>query len=916
MSFLLDDRVTTPIESVRLPEPPEPARASPFPFIAAFVPLVGAVGMWLVTGSAMMLWFAALSPVMLVGAVVDRRRARRRDSRAHRERLGEAVAQARAALERRHGEARAARASVHPSLAELCEHPGQVWRVNPQRDGTVAVGRGAVVIASDVTGGGDDVAVLALRELASRLDDAPVVIPLDGGIALRGPRTVTTAIGRALLLQVCAVHPPGRWRVLASAAHPWTAALPHTAVPAAHAVALIDPAAPPTPEPVDVAIHLLAAEAPVPPGCTTVIDVDSGLDGRVTRGSMSHRAVLEAVSARQADDLARALARRAARLAPPPEDVVRFADLPATGEGTLSVAVGRSGTDTAQIDLAADGPHAVVVGTTGAGKSEFLVTWVLALCRAFDPTQVTFMLADFKGGTAFEPLAALPHVVGVLTDLDPALADRAVRSLAAEVRRRESIIARCGARDVDDSRVDLARLVVVVDEFPALLAQRPHLESVFTDIAARGRALGIHLVIGGQRVSGVVRDALLSNCPLRIALRVADAAESRGVVGIDDAATLTGGPAAAGVGFVRRAGDARAVRTRFALSSGEHLREVMRLTQNAPTRTDSPWLPPLPALLTPDDPRVAMPGAVALADDPDGQRQPVVLVTPGDRGIAVIGGPATGRSTALRAIAATHPDAVWLGNDPERAWDVIAGLDESPRGMLLCDDLDVLIGMFPDPWAHEIVLRLDALVRRGGDSGMTTVVSSRSANGAVGRLIDLLPRRAILAFPTRADHVAAGGVASEWAASRAPGRAMFDGRETQFVAAAPVDVDAGDTAAVVAPRWAPSAALAGLVTRAAHPRIARAAARWGRDPIEVTDLAAGVDLESATGLLLVGDPDQWQRAWQISEAVRRRGEFVVSAECAPELRALTGHRALAPYARAGRAWRMRAGEDPQRVRWE
>jgi len=193
------------------------------------------------------------------------------------------------------------------------------------------------------------------------------------------------------------------------------------------------------------------------------------------------------------------------------------------------------------IDLVSEGPHAVVAGVTGSGKSELLVTWILALCAAHTTQEVSFLLADFKGGTAFDSLGGIPHVTGVITDLDGTGARRAIESLRAEVRWREAELARVGARDVLDPRVDVPRLVIVVDEFAALLGEHPELHAVFTDVAARGRALGMHLVLGTQRPAGVVRESLLANCPLRISLRVTDPADSRAVIGTDEASALPGG---------------------------------------------------------------------------------------------------------------------------------------------------------------------------------------------------------------------------------------------------------------------------------------------------------------------------------------------------------------------------------------
>src|SRR5690606_29972212 len=121
--------------------------------------------------------------------------------------------------------------------------------------------------------------------------------------------------------------------------------------------------------------------------------------------------------------------------------------------------------------------------------------------------QVVFVLADFKGGTAFEPLRELAQVAAVITDLDDEGARRGVSSLTAELRRREAVLAAAGARDIGDSAVRMPRLIIVVDEFAALLQEHPDLGAVFTDLAARGRALGMHLILGTQRASGVIREA-------------------------------------------------------------------------------------------------------------------------------------------------------------------------------------------------------------------------------------------------------------------------------------------------------------------------------------------------------------------------------------------------------------------------
>src|SRR5690606_17546059 len=147
--------------------------------------------------------------------------------------------------------------------------------------------------------------------------------------------------------------------------------------------------------------------------------------------------------------------------------------------------------------------------------------------------RLNFLLVDYKGGAAFGPLSGLPHTVGVITDLDRGLAARALRSLRAEVRRREHELAGHGAADVAelDARARsegagggsrLASLVVVVDEFATLARDLSEFVDGLVDVAQRGRSLGIHLVLATQRPAGVVTDAIRANAALRIALRVAD----------------------------------------------------------------------------------------------------------------------------------------------------------------------------------------------------------------------------------------------------------------------------------------------------------------------------------------------------------------------------------------------------------
>jgi len=196
------------------------------------------------------------------------------------------------------------------------------------------------------------------------------------------------------------------------------------------------------------------------------------------------------------------------------------------------------------IDVVRDGPHGLVAGTTGSGKSEFLQTLVASLAVANRPDAMTFVLIDYKGGAAFSQCVDLPHTVGMVTDLDSHLVQRALNSLRAELVRREKVLASVGAKDLEDYYAHpaggrtLPRLAIVIDEFAAMAKELPDFVAGLIGIAQRGRSLGVHLVMATQRPSGVISPEIRANTNLRIALRMTDAGESSDVIDIADAARI------------------------------------------------------------------------------------------------------------------------------------------------------------------------------------------------------------------------------------------------------------------------------------------------------------------------------------------------------------------------------------------
>jgi S-DNA-T family DNA segregation ATPase FtsK/SpoIIIE len=897
----------------------------PLPVVAAVVPVVGAVGLWLVTGSVLSLWLAVLGPLIAGATVADSARSARRERRRHAVEAARAREQISQTISRRHDLERRRAWQSHPDVAAFLSRDDDVWRLASDRADALVAGSGDVASAVRLTGGGDDPETAGLRRRAASLVDAPVVIPASSGIVVVGPPVLAGAVQRALILQLCLALPPGELAVAAPAGEDfgWTARLPHVSIPGRLTLSVIAPGEH-VPADADVPIARALPGEPLPPRCAAVLTVGSPRSASLQSGGSTWAVSVEAVSHDQAVSIGDALAVRAEQTLgvfvrePGPVALAGLTDGPPRGRDSLSAVIGIAGVDPFAVDLVADGPHAVVAGVTGSGKSELLITWILSLCRTRSPRDVVFLLADFKGGTAFDSLTAVPHVTGVITDLDGAGARRAIESLRAEIRAREAAIAGAGARDIADERVSLPRLVVVVDEFAALLGDHPELHAVFADVAARGRALGIHLVIGTQRAAGVIRESLLANCPLRISLRVTDAADSRAVLGSGEAALLSGGPEGRGQAYVRRAGDAAPRRVQIALSGDTDLQAVISRSED--TEIHRPWLPPLPSHVTLDETKSVSRGesgiVLALADEPARQRQSAVVVSERERGILVLGGSGSGLTNVIDLVAAqAGARAIRVPSDLERAWDAVASLAIAPPppGSVVCvDDLDSLASGLPPDYAQVLIERIEGVVRAAGPGGYLVVASAHRFAGPALRVMELLPRRLRLGFPTRAEHVGAGGDAVHFVAGAPAGRGELDGLAVQVVIA-----PAGSDPVPTQPEaWHPDALLTGFVTRRS-PAARAALAAWesrGVRSVPIDSYIAAPSLE-ADRLILVGEPDDWQRHWRLLADVRGDHDLVIDQSCAAELRLLTGTRVVPPYCEAGRsrAWLVGAGADPVRI---
>ncbi len=921
----MTDAASSPLSTgsrvvAELPDPPPAAEPLRFPLLAMLVPVVGAAALWALTGSTMMLWFAALGPLLALAGLGDRVWAERARRRRFRRQWQRAVAEAEASIVAAHDQER------ETAWREVAELQASLSGDGLLIPGKVLVGAGTSASRARITGGGSDPEAIGLRQLAQTLTDAPVLADLDRGIVVRGPRAARDAVMRALLLHACAAHPVGTLGLAGPLPRSfgWAETLPHRGVPAPRLIALVD--------------HSGTALALLPEGGAThgaahlvITDTPSSAEWSARWQLGEHQApvVPRMLSQAQAEAAVRVIAARAGDVGvaeAPPLEVLIDRAAPATAAG-LATPLGCGSAADITVDLVADGPHAVVVGVTGSGKSELLRSWVTGLCARYTPAQVVFLLADFKGGTAFQPLAALPHVTGVITDLDAETAARALGSLRAEVRRRERVLAEANCRDLADLEPGvLARLVIVVDEFAALVAAHADLAALFHDLAARGRALGMHLILGSQRGAGTFRDALLANCPLRISLRTGDSADSRLVMGTDAAVMLPGGTRGVGRALLRRASDTTAVPLSIARVSDAAI-EVIAASESAPASV-GPWLPSLPTDLP--LPRVSGTEAavrLGLADEPQEQRQREWCLPTGWRSLAIVGDPGSGRSSTLRLVAAqvgSGTAAVLGPDDLEALWDaLVARQTRSGVGPLLVDRADEVIAALPGDYASEFARMLELAIRAATPDDPVVVAAAR-LGGATLRALDLVQHRALLAHRSRIDFLAHGGRSEQWSERMPPGRALVDGTLVQVYRMGP---ERGGPAAVfgaaVEP-WVPGDPTLAWITRPG-PRAEETARRWRAAGVrvELLDEHGGVGDTGGGGLVgrdgspLVwrGDPDSWQRHPARLAELRRAGAVLVDAALVPELRLLVGYRGLPPYCRpdASRGWLWRPGEDLRRV---
>ena len=434
----------------------------------------------------------------------------------------------------------------------------------------------------------------------ARMDDVAAPVSLRDGeaIAFHGPFPLVTALARSIVVQLATHYGPADWRLVVVTAEPsawaWADWLPHGAVRGrsvldsgdpgrlADELAAIDTSrrlVVVTDDPTILtsrtgplrrflarsdasSIVVVDTDATVPAPCRRMLRVGMGGRGGWVGDQPESDEATDIVVAGVSSATADRAARRLARLVDPEDDTADGAGVPAAvrlsrllpgrslptpdeiverwsagrADPAPRTPIGMSSDGPVDLDLVRDGPHGLIAGTTGSGKSELLRSLVLGLALEVPPTHLNVVLVDYKGGSTFDACEALPHTVGVVTDLDDGLAERALASLSAELHRREQLLRDVGAADLTEYRgrvgtEPIARLVVVIDEFAALATELPDFLTALVGIAQRGRSLGIHLLLATQRPAGVVNDDIRANTNLRIALRLHDRSDALDVVG-------------------------------------------------------------------------------------------------------------------------------------------------------------------------------------------------------------------------------------------------------------------------------------------------------------------------------------------------------------------------------------------------
>lgn len=377
-----------------------------------------------------------------------------------------------------------------------------------------------------------------------------------------------------------------------------------------------------------------------------------------------------------------------------------------------------------------DGPHGLIAGTTGSGKSELITTIILSAANIYTPWELNFFIIDFKGGGTSNLFSSLPHLSGVMTNLSVASAKRVIISLKSENLRRQRLFGEAGVNNIGEyirafrrGRCNemLPHIVIIVDEFAELKKEQPEFMDSLISIAQIGRSLGMHLILSTQKPAGVVDEKIRSNTKFKIALRVEEKADSSDVLGITDAADIS----VCGRAIIRRGGSKEYESFQSAYAMGlvnesdstkpeVYLDPFMSRVVNADIQRDLKkccdveitwfdyfmkricersgaegfagvrplWLPPLPDVITSEA------GEFAWADNPYNHSYDRIFYNPPEDGNAVvIGGYGSGTDKLIMAMLLGICRNLWESSEQMR--ELQAGL-----ALYICDFSEGLLRSF------------------------------------------------------------------------------------------------------------------------------------------------------------------------------------------------------------------------------